>query len=158
MDKLKDFEEILNSFTSENVEFMLCGGFAVNFHGYNRSTSDLDVWIKPIESNKAKVISALLKIGYPKKTETLIGNLNFLKPFVFSLGLEPIDVDIFNHITGVEYDVADKNKISFKYNKTLIVNYISIHDLIINKMLTGRPQDKADVEFLQKIEQLKKNK
>ncbi len=74
------------------------------------------------------------------------------------MGLEPIDVDIFNHITGVEYNDADKNKISFQYNETLIVHYISVKDLIINKMLTGRPQDKADVECLQKIEQLKKNK
>jgi hypothetical protein len=158
MDKLRDFEEILLSFTKENVEFMLCGGFAVNFHGYNRSTSDLDIWVKPNENNKTKIISALLKIGYPKESENLIGNLNFLQPFVFSLGLEPIDVDIFNHITGVEYNDADKNKISFQYNEALIVHYISVKDLIINKMLTGRPQDKADVEYLQKIEQLKKNK
>ena len=158
MDRLRDFEEILHSFTKENVEFMLCGGFAVNFHGYNRSTSDLDIWVKPNENNKTKISSALLKIGYTKESENLIGNLNFLQPFVFSLGLEPIDVDIFNHITGVEYNDADKNKISFQYNETLIVHYISVKDLIINKMLTGRPQDKADVECLQKIEQLKKNK
>jgi hypothetical protein len=67
MDSLRDFEEILHSFTKENVEFMLCGGFAVNFHGYNRSTSDLDIWVKPNENNKTKIISALLKIGYPKE-------------------------------------------------------------------------------------------
>ncbi len=42
MQRLNEFEEILIAFYDEGVEFMLCGGFAVNFYGYNRSTSDLD--------------------------------------------------------------------------------------------------------------------
>jgi len=156
MGGLNNFEDILIALTNEKVEFMLCGGFAVNFYGYNRSTSDLDIWVKPIDSNKTKIISALIKIGYSKEAEKLIGGLDFDRPFVFSLGLEPIDVDIFNHITGVLYNDADKNKISFKYNDKLSVNYISINDLIVNKMLTGRPQDKADIESLQKINRLRK--
>ncbi len=90
-----NFEEILLAFNNSKVEYMLSGGFAVNYHGFNRSTSDLDVWVKPIEENKTKV----------KK-----------------------------------------------------VNYISLKDLIVNKMLTGRTKDKLDVEELQKISVLKNKK
>lgn len=122
MDRLRNFEEILHSFTKENVEFMLCGGFAVNFHGYNRSTSDLDIWVKPNENNKTKIISALLKIGYPKESENLIGNLNFLQPFVFSLGLEPIDVDIFNHIPVL--NIMTQIKIKFHSNTMKPLSFI----------------------------------
>ena len=48
--------------------------------------------------------------------------------------------------------------IPFKFSDTLTVNYISLKDLIVNKMLTGRPKDKLDVEELQKIEKLRKSK
>ena len=51
-----NFEEVLFVFSQEKVEFMLAGGYAVNYHGYNRSTSDLDVWVKPTEENKSKMV------------------------------------------------------------------------------------------------------
>ena len=72
--------------------------------------------------------------------------------------MEPIDIDIFNHITGVSYGEAEKNMIPFKYSTKLKVNYISLKDLIVNKMLTGRMKDKADVDELQKINKNSKDK
>lgn len=153
-----NFEEILLAFSSAKVEFMLAGGFAVNYHGFNRSTSDLDVWVKPVEENKIKLKSALKKLKFEQNQIELLDTLNFNKPFAFSIGAEPIDVDIFNHITGVSYTEAEKNMIPFIYSKKLTVNYISLKDLIVNKMLTGRTQDKLDVEELQKINQFKNKK
>ncbi len=155
MGSLSEFESILIAFYKAGVEYILTGGFAVNFHGYNRSTSDLDIWVKPAESNKPKIINALIKNGYPAEIEKLIGQLNFSQPFAFSLGTEPIDIDVFNHITGVTFNDADLNK-PFKYNENLIVNYISVKDLILNKMLTGRAKDKADVDTLQQIIKIRK--
>lgn len=153
---ITEFETILLSLSKEKVEFILTGGFAVNFHGYNRSTSDLDIWVKPVESNKQKIINVLLQLGYSKEAEIEINKLNFNKPFVFSLGEEPLDIDIFNHISGVKYDEADMNKIEFKITDELKVYFISLNDLIINKMISGRPQDVADVANLQQINNLKK--
>lgn len=156
MSVASNFEEILTLFKKHTVSFMLAGGYAVNFHGYNRSTGDLDVWIQPAEENKKKIIAALKDAGFSSPGIEQINNLDFTKPFSFKIGLEPIDIDIFNHITGVKYEEADKNKIPYAYSDNLTVHYISIRDLIVNKMLTGRPKDKVDVEYLQKIEQLKK--
>ena len=156
MDFPENFEQILTAINNAGVEFMIAGDFAVNFHGYNRSTSDMDIWIKPIEENKLKVFSALEIIGYPSQVLQQVLELDFTKPFSFSVGDDPVDVDIFNHITGVSYADAEKNKIHYKWNNTLNISFISIRDLLVNKMLTGRTKDKLDVEELQKISALKK--
>ena len=147
-----NFTELLNALTKHNVEFMLAGGFAVNYHGYSRTTSDLDIWIKPTNDNKQKIYNSLLSIGYPKEALNQILELDFSKPICFQLGTTPIDVDIFNYITGVNYDDAEKNMVPYKVTQDIMVTFISIRDLIVNKMLTGRTQDKLDVEMLQKIQ------
>ena len=54
-----NFNEILLAFSNAGVDFMVVGGYAVNFHGYVRTTSDLDIWINPVESNKIKITKAL---------------------------------------------------------------------------------------------------
>ena len=152
----ENFEEIVSAFQKCNVDFILCGGFAVNLHGYNRNTSDLDLWINPIIENKEKVFNALLLLKFSKEQASNIDDIDFTKPFAFKIGYDPIDIDVFNYITGVKYADAGREKVEFIYSDTLKVYYISLKDLILNKMLAGRPKDKLDVEELQRIIILKK--
>ena len=105
MNIANNFEEALLSFEDAGVNFMLAGGFAVNYHGYTRTTSDLDVWIKPSEENKPKIIRALKKLKFDSDQ---INDLDFTKQFSFKIGINPMDLDIFNHITGVSYTEAEK--------------------------------------------------
>ena len=37
------FNEILVAFAVADVEFLVVGGYAVNFYGYDLTTSDLDI-------------------------------------------------------------------------------------------------------------------
>ncbi len=39
----QDFSEFIVSLNKTNVEYLLMGGFAVIYHGYNRTTGDIDV-------------------------------------------------------------------------------------------------------------------
>ena len=50
--------KFLNAMLDADVDFMLIGGYAVIFHGYIRVTGDMDIWLKPSEENKKKVLSA----------------------------------------------------------------------------------------------------
>lgn len=45
----QDFREFIESLNKYHVDYILVGGYAVILHGYQRSTGDLDVWIKPTE-------------------------------------------------------------------------------------------------------------
>ena len=42
---------------------MLIGGYAVVFHGYNRTTGDMDLWLRPTNENKERLIKALREQG-----------------------------------------------------------------------------------------------
>ncbi|MEO5673627.1 MAG: hypothetical protein ABIQ74_03180 [Chitinophagales bacterium] len=151
----EEFEELLRAFKKFNVDYMLVGAYALNFHGYNRSTSDLDVWAKSSVENQNKINDALRYMGFAEKGLKQLMSLDFNKSFIFSVGEKPRCVEIFNSITGVKYEDAEKHKISFEFANGLVVDFIEWRDLVINKLLTGRLKDQADVEELQKIINLK---
>ncbi|MEO5582860.1 MAG: hypothetical protein ABIR66_09215, partial [Saprospiraceae bacterium] len=56
---LEEHQNILSNMMLNNVEFLLIGGYAVIFHGYLRSTGDMDIWVRPSNENKILLINAL---------------------------------------------------------------------------------------------------
>ena len=54
---------ILKLLIQQQVEFLLIGGVAVNYYGYPRPTGDLDVWLKPNDANRDKLIRSIRNIG-----------------------------------------------------------------------------------------------
>ena len=40
-----DFREFLKLLNSSRVEYLVIGGYAVNYYGFARATADLDIWI-----------------------------------------------------------------------------------------------------------------
>jgi len=59
MEIQKDFKELLELFNSQNVEYMIVGGYALAFHGAPRYTGDLDIFINPSTANAQRIIKAL---------------------------------------------------------------------------------------------------
>ncbi|MBL0052958.1 MAG: hypothetical protein IPP29_16320 [Bacteroidetes bacterium] len=108
-----EFNSIVDSFNTANVEFMIVGGYAVNFHGYSRTTSDLDIWVKSTDENKLKICTAISTLGYTSEKVDQIRIIDFSKPFLFRIGSENEEVEIFNIITGVEFDDALKTECLF---------------------------------------------
>jgi predicted nucleotidyltransferase len=147
----ENFEDVLHALNNNEVDFMIVGGYAVVFYGYGRTTGDLDIWINPEDRNKKRLITAFKELKFPSKLVDHIKNTDFKKPFAVKIGAEPIQIDLFNAITGVEYTDARERSISYKYVDNLVVNFIHLQDLIVNKMLTGRLKDAADVEQLHNI-------
>lgn len=47
----KPHRDMLRSLLENQVEFIMIGGYADNYHGYNRATGDLDLWFRPTEEN-----------------------------------------------------------------------------------------------------------
>jgi hypothetical protein len=150
------FEAVLRAFNQFKVDYMVVGAYALNFHGYNRSTNDIDIWTKPSDENKEKVYQALISVGFSAEELKQLLSLDFSKSFLFSIGEKPDCIEIFNTITGVKYEDAERNRIIFEFSEALAVNFIDWRELVLNKMMTGRDRDKADVEELQKILQLRK--
>jgi hypothetical protein len=150
----KNFEDTLAVLHRHGVNYMVVGGYAVNFHGYERNTGDLDIWVKSTQENIARIAKALSELGFDDSSIEHVKNVDPDIPFLFHIGDKPNDIEVFNFVTGVKYEDAEPHKILFNYSSHLPIYFISIQDLIVNKMLTDRTKDKLDVEMLQRIQKL----
>ncbi len=59
----KDFREFIESLNTNNVQYLIVGGYAVGLHGYPRYTKDLDVWLLASADNATHILNALSEFG-----------------------------------------------------------------------------------------------
>ncbi|PRY86727.1 hypothetical protein [Mongoliibacter ruber] len=60
----QNIDEFLKEASREGVRMLLVGGGAVNFHGYQRHSADVDFWIDTSEENFSKLILVFKRMGY----------------------------------------------------------------------------------------------
>lgn len=154
---LPEFGHLLALLKKHNVEFMIVGGYAVIFHGYARTTTDIDIWLKPDNENRNKLISALKEFGINEQGQKQLEKLDFAGVHFFYFGEKPKRIDFLTRISGINYDEASQQMNHFSISGQS-VPVIELHHLILSKMSTDRIQDKADVEMLQKINKTKEKK
>jgi len=150
--------DLLEQLNSNKVQYIVVGGYAVNFHGYRRTTGDIDLWIKPDNGiNKSKIIDSLNKLGVEKITLEELAKMDFSKPLVFIDGEEPYKIDFMTSVSGVKFEEAWEQKIIAEIDG-LSIPFIHLNHLVISKITTGRHKDKEDIEQLQRIRQIKNKK
>lgn len=152
---LDEHKTILIQLLHAKVEFILIGGYAVIYHGYGRTTGDMDIWLKPDNENRDKLITVMEMQGILKEDLDKIRNTDFTQTLAFHIDEPPRRVDFLTKIVGVTFQEADARKRLLPLGN-LSVPVLHLEDLIVNKLLSGRAKDKADVEELQKIMRLKK--
>lgn len=152
---LEKHQQLIKDLLEAGVDFILIGGYAVIYYGYGRSTGDMDLWLKPTNENKIKLLSLLKKEGFREDDIKYVENLDFTKHLAFHFWEKPERVDCLTHISGVKYDEAEEQK-EIADIEGMNVPFISYKHLIASKITSGRPKDKADVDELQKIQKYKK--
>jgi hypothetical protein len=154
---IEEHRQLLKQLTDAGVTFILVGGYAVIFHGYVRTTGDMDIWLQPANHNKEKLLPVLTSKGFRKSDIEKLKRTDFTQAFTFHYGESPLRVDFLTKLTGLNFDecYGKVSLLNFEEYKIPVLNY---NDLVINKMLAGRPKDKGDVDELQKIMKLKKTK
>jgi hypothetical protein len=141
-----DFSEMLSAFSAEGVEFLLVGAYALAVHGLPRATGDLDLWVGTAGENPRRVRRALKRFGAALDQLTL---KDLTQPdVVFQIGVAPRRIDVMTSIDGVAFAEAWDRRFEAKL-EGLTVPVISRDDLIRNKKAAGRPQDVADVVWLE---------
>ena len=129
-----------------NARYLVIGGVACILHGYARATDDIDILIERTESNAARVLKALSRVGYGFAREW--NPAEVLKKPITIIGDDP-RVDIFTVAWKVKYEQAAPNGSSVAV-RGVRIPLISLDDLIETKR-TGRLQDAADIEALEEI-------
>jgi hypothetical protein len=141
----EDWRAFIESLNSNGVEYVIVGAVALAYHGFPRYTGDLDVLIRTSPQNAKRLESALAAFGFAALG---LKAADFGEAYrVIQLGVPPNRIDLLTSITGVPFDEAWADRVEADVEGTP-VNFISRQELIRNKRLTGRAQDKADLEAL----------
>ncbi len=140
-----DFSDFLKLCLQNNVCFMVIGGYAVIHHSRPRYTGDLDLWIDASLDNAERVISVLLDFGFPQNAVST-GMITDKKKII-RMGFEPMRLELFTSIPGLEFSDCYERRELVKIGR-MMVPFISLEDLKINKRACGRPKDLQDLEEL----------
>ena len=145
------FWRILNQ---HQVKYIMVGGLATFFHGYNRVTEDVDMWIEDTLDNRKRLRAAFCELQY--------GDIASLETMEFVPGWTTfyaagVELDIMTSMKGLEDE-----SFSTCYEMAEIVNleavkvpFLHINHLIANKKAVNRPKDQMDVLQLEEIKKLK---
>lgn len=144
----RDFRDLFAELNAAGVEFLVVGAHALAVHGHVRATKDLDVWVRRSEGNAQRILDALASFGAPISN---ISVSDLTTPgTIIQIGVEPVRVDIITAIDGVEFDPAWNARMSAHFGDQEI-SVLSREHLLQNKRASGRTQDLADIEALNKL-------
>lgn len=153
------FDEFLldfwKSLQNQEVKYIMIGGFAVRFHGYNRTTDHLDLWIEDTLENRKNLRDAIIKVtddDFPS-----------LEDFTFVPGWSSfyvgpgIELDIMTSLKGLE-NISFQECLEMASIAEIMdvrVPFLQINQLITNKKATNRPKDAIDLLELTKIKNIR---
>jgi len=159
------YEEVFEKLNIKNIRYLIVGGIAVNLYGIPRTTMDLDLMVDLSKNNLLSFINAMNDLGYEPKapvgTDELIDaekrkswqEKKNMIVFSFIVPEKPYkQIDFFLN-NPINFEKAFKSKEIIKTGGPKLP-LISLKDLIELKRISGRRQDLADIESLQKIEEI----
>lgn len=150
----KDLETFIKLAWQFDIKMLMVGGGAVNFHGYQRHSADVDFWIDISKENLNRLKDCLNSFGYdfddfPNAVKSGSQNisLKFSPQSAFQLEL----ITNFNALKSFDEAYAS-SQLSEKGD--LKWKVISLEDLITSKIKLGRPSDEIDIIELKRANNL----
>ncbi|WP_423735104.1 hypothetical protein [Chitinophaga caseinilytica] len=154
-------EELISfwkALADNNVRYIMVGGFATRFHGVDRSTDDLDMWLEDTPENRKNLVKAFIGLGYGSEFSYL-ETMQFVPGRTsFHVGTG-IELDIMTSMKGLEQLTFEDclQMASIADFDTVKVPFLHINHLIWNKQIIGRPKDQNDVQELEKIKRIRED-
>lgn len=139
--------------TKHGVRMLMVGGGAVNFHGYQRHSADVDFWIDTNEINLQKLLLVFKEMGYqidefPNSVKEQNQNISI------KFSPEDIDIELITRFdVNKSFDEAYHSSKEVLINELIVFKYnvLSLEDLILSKTKAGRPKDLLDIMELKRI-------
>jgi predicted nucleotidyltransferase len=146
-------------FNKNSVEYMIVGGTAVALHGYYRKSitqtgkivdkPDLDFWYNPTYPNYFNLLNGLEELGKDVR-EYREEQTPDPRTSIFRLDFPDYTLDILPAIKAqLSFRTAFARRQSFM-SSGVAISFISLEDLIQDKLTDSRPKDIEDIENLKK--------
>lgn len=153
--------QLMEVIDSQDVEYVIIGGFAVSAHGYPRATKDIDICPSPKKSNLTKLAAALEELeATPMSLEEFAGEFELLPDLKglqqggnWVLITKHGRLDVMQSFSfESEDELGDYNDIALHavdrdfYGTTR--RFVGYEDLLAMKRAAGRDQDQIDIRSL----------
>ena len=145
----KNIRDFIKGCQEHEVKIIMVGGGAVNFHGYQRHSADVDFWLEPIEENFKKLVLVFKEMGFeiddfPEEVKKQRQNISIkFTPNILNLEI------ITNFSVNKPFSKAFEEAVIVN-RKGLEWRVLSFEDLITSKIKAGRPKDLLDIQELQR--------
>ncbi|MBK6835283.1 MAG: hypothetical protein IPG89_13850 [Bacteroidetes bacterium] len=144
----EDFQDFILALNSAEVKYVLVGGYSVIYHGFPRTTGDLDIFVDVSKENYNALRLAFSKFGLSMFDMTEANFLSNKDLTVFSFGRPPVSIEILKEISGISFNEVYDNSINATIEE-IPLRIIRLQDLIQNKKASGRAKDINDIENLE---------
>jgi hypothetical protein len=154
---VKTWDDDINLFIElcarHGVRMLLVGGGAVNFHGYQRHSADVDFWISTDRQNLDMLVKVFQEMdlditSFPDEVVNQAQNI--------SVKFSPVGLDlelITKFEIGKSFDQAFEDSVEVHIKEKPIRKWrvLNLEDLILSKERAARPKDLLDIIELRKI-------
>ncbi len=148
----EEFLLFLKCARQTGLRYLLIGGYAVNYYGYNRNTDDLDVWLAPTNENKISFINTLLCMGYNENEVHPLYEEDFSNYFMGTIGGSNSRMDVLTIVhKNFSFDEAEKNKAEFEVLPGIFMQIVPYDLLKDMKLRSARPKDHWDIARLEEL-------
>lgn len=150
-------ESVCKALAGHGVRYALAGGHAVALHGAVRGTVDIDVvvdWtLKSLQKTEAALRESGLVSRLPVRADDIF---NFRDEYIEKRNLvawnfyHPGDPSQQVNVI-ISYDLKGKRRTGITTSSAALY-VLSLRDLVEMKRVSGRPQDLADVDALERLQ------
>lgn len=150
-ESLLKFWKLLND---HSVHYIMVGGFAVNMHGFHRTTNDVDIWLEDEKINRGNFGKVMDFFGYEGVNWEEMHFVPGWNDFYIGPGIR-LDIMIsMKGLADISFDTAFKTA-QMGVIEGLKVPFLQLNQLISNKKAVNRPKDQIDIIELEKIKKLR---
>ena len=156
-----DAETLLRSLLEHGVEFVVVGGLAVILHGYVRATKDLDISPRPDGDNYRRLYDALALLGAepievgdfrPEELPVPFSPDGLDEGGNWALRTSAGRIDVLQWLEGVDgFAQLRANAVEEDLSRIGPVLFAGYDDLLSMKRAADRPQDRADIDALERL-------
>jgi predicted nucleotidyltransferase len=161
--EVRSIETIIKTLNEASVRYLIVGGLAVNAHGFVRLTRDVDLVLHLERENILRGLQAFFRLGYrlavpalpedfadeaTRKRWRLEKNMITLKLWSDEHQRTPVDIFVYE-----PFEFAKETALASHLEVCPGVEapVVSLETLLRMKREAGRPQDRLDVEELQRL-------
>lgn len=165
--EVRSIEAVIRSLNEGRIRYVIVGGLAVNAHGYERLTRDLDLVIGLQPDNVLRGLRALLAIGYfpsiPVTPDQFADatlrdawrrekSMLVLKLWSDIHRRTPLDVFVYEPF-DFEYEYANADRMEVAPG--LAAPFVTLGTLLAMKRQAARPQDLMDIAALEEANKMR---